>query len=194
MQLKFGQIYLNKSWKYFAPIIAKHYGAGFHNKFTQFFKLAVGIGDAHYKKMSYPCFFFLIDREHYKNITLSSINWLRNQAYYVDDYAFDDLHTGRMHMIVTKIPKELLETYEEFLGGRYSRMLHENEIDIYFRKDMDLTGAYRVLTRQESAYTDFLEKINNSFGPTSITRRDLIGAELDFPIEKQKEIFNYGVE
>ena len=110
------------------------------------------------------------------------------QSFYVTSYAFDDLEKGRQHMLVITIPESFNESYDSFVKGHYSQMYTDNQINILFP---DPTNEVRaVLKRTESAYSEFASKISNSFN-TTVSKQDLVGAELDFPLEKEKEYFNY---
>ena len=67
-------------------------------------------------------------------------------------------------------------------------MYNEKQIQYLFHNTS--TDALVILTRQQEAFNRMIQNIHNSFG-VHITKQDLVGAELDFPIENVKEIFNY---
>lgn len=190
MQIQIGKIYVNKTLKYLFPTL-RAYGPGLRNKISELHKVAVGVHDDFYKAQITPSIFILIDREHYRNKTISTLNWLRYQPYYVTDYPYDDLVNGRLHMIILRLPKRFHHSFEAFTKGKYSEMFTDEEIEEFVKTDVDMFGAYKVLTRKKEAYTEFLEKIEESFGMVEVKATDLIDKELDFPLEKEKEIFNY---
>jgi hypothetical protein len=191
MQIEIGKYYINKTWKYLLPCL-KSYGSTFTAKYNSLFKLAVGIHDGLLDGTEYEnkrLIYILIDKRYKPKIATNIMLWLRYQPYVLTDYAFDDLEEGRKHMFVLEIPKEHNDTYDEFIKGNYSKMYSNDDIEkLAFKPDVK-----DVLNRTENAYQDFIKKVKLSFG-TDLKKTDLIGAELDFPIEKNKEMFNYREE
>lgn len=191
MEIETGRIFVNKTWKYLLPA-TRAYGDVFRDKLGNVWKLVVGIGDAYYDTKGKRCLFILIDRKYYPNRVQNTLNWLKNQPFYVDDYAFDDLLRGRQHMLVIEFPEQYQASYDYFLKGNYSYMYTPKDIERFFG-NQHIKDAYYVLTRDDKAYQSFMDKLRLSFS-TEVTKKDLIGAELDFPPEPEKEIFNYGAE
>lgn len=183
-----GQYNVNKTWKYLLPMLQNH-GEIFKAKVSNVFKVAAGISDGYYKQLDDRCIFLLIDTLTWQSYYKNTSTWLRHQPYYVDDYPFDDVLAGRRQMFIIRIPEEFNESYDEFLFSRYSRMYTEEQIDKLYGED-SRHGATDVLRRTTTGYMEFMDKIENSFG-TKVKKSDLAGAELDFPIEPEKEIFNY---
>lgn len=191
MQIQIGKYYVNKTWKYLLPTV-KSYGTTFLGKYSSLFKLAVGIYDASFngKDEDEKLLFILFDKKVKPALFENILNWFKYQPYYFTDYCFDDMETGRMHMVVFRIYEEWHQSYELFKESKYSIMYSQQQIDFLFR-GLD-TNAVDVLNRTDAAYQRMIENVKISFG-TDITRQDLIGGELEFPIEKFKEIFNYNL-
>lgn len=193
MQIEIGKYYVNKTWKYLLPCL-KEYGITFKSKYDSLFKLAVGVFDNVLEGTDFEnekLLFVLIDKKYRPKITYNIMDYMRNQPFTVCDYAFDDLEEGRKHMFVFRIPEKYYTAYDEFINGRYSRMYSPEEIQYLFPEEG--SEARQVFDRTDEAIQNFIGKVKNSFG-TTITKKDLVGAEIDFPIEKFKEIFNYKEE
>jgi hypothetical protein len=191
MEIEAGKIFVNKTWKYLLPV-TRHYGPTFRAKFGNVWKLVVGIGDAFYDTKGKRCLFILIDRKWYPEKVKNTLDWVKNQSYYVDDYPFDDIAKGRQHMIVIEFPEKYINSYHNFLKGEYSKMFNDRDVDRFF-KDQIIKDAYYVLTRTTKAYDKFIKNVKLSF-ESEVTHNDLRESELDFPPEPEKEIFNYGAE
>jgi len=193
MQIKIGQYYVNKTWKYLLPCL-KDYGITFESKYNSLFKFAAGIhdtaldgSDLENQKLIYV----LIDKKYKPKITYNIMDYMDNQDFCIANYAFDDLEEGRKHMFIFEIPEKYHDAYDEFLKGRYSSMYTPDEIQRLFPSET--SEARQVFDRTDEAIDRMIRNVKNSFG-TTITKKDLVGAELDFPIEKVKEIFNYKEE
>lgn len=189
MQIEIGRHYINKTWKYLRPCL-KQYGSVFEAKYGSVFNLAVGIHDCLLDGTEYEnqhLIYLLFDRKNNVKAYQSFMNWIVNQHYYVLDYSFDDTLEGRKQMVVLKIPVFFEEAYEAFKKGAYSQMYSSEQIAYFFKDKEDIID---ILNRTSKAKENFKKKIFTSFG-TTISETDLIGAELDFPVEKKKEFFNY---
>lgn len=217
MEIKTGEFYVNKTWKYLVPCMRDH-GTVFNTKTLSIFKLAFGIGDVLMNNESInkeKAIFILIDKKVQFTAFMNFMAWIVNQEYYLFDYPFDDVIKGRKHMLVLKIPDQYGKAYEHFLKGEYSKMYSLEEIDRLFgiinkRSDSNITDrlfiskrldsnivklrsqSKDVILKSVSMRKPFIQKLKKSFGDDlDIKESDLTGKELDFPIEKQKEIFNY---
>lgn len=193
MQIEIGKYYVNKTWKYLLPCL-RTYGPTFIAKYNSLFKLAVGVHDGlmdgtefENKKVIYV----LIDKKYRPKIALNVMQWFRYQSFVLTDYAFDDLEEGRKHMFVIEVPEKYHDAYDEFIKGNYSRMYSDKDIEELFPNPT--SDERSVLKRTDIAYTKFIKKVKMNFG-TDVNKSDLVGAELDFPIEKTKEVFNYREE
>lgn len=191
-QVKISQIYINKTWKYLVPA-TKIYGDLFKVRMENLYKLAAGYGDECYPRKVGKSIFLVVDKLYIPDKYNHTMTWLRNQDYYITDYPFDNIETGRMQMIVLKFPDEFSEAFDDFLKGRYSRMYTEKEIEKFYRVgDNTRTGVIDILTRTSTAKREFLPKLKASFGDNiNVTDEDLKFAEYDFPPQPQLEIFNY---
>jgi len=189
MQLVIGKYFVNKTWKFLVPTV-KSYGETFLAKYSPLWKLGAGVYDASFEGQDEDekLIYVLFDKFHKAAIFENVLQYFRYQAYYHTDYAFDDLETGRMHMIVFKIAEEWYDAYDAFRRSEYSMMYNEKQIEFLFHNAN--TDALAILTRQPSAYERMIINIKTSFN-SRVTKHDLLGAELDFPLENVKEIFNY---
>ncbi len=189
MHIEIGKHYVNKTWKYLVPCL-KSYGPTFVAKYNCLYKLAAGIDDTVLDGRfdDKRVIFLLIDKKYKRNISGNVIEWFRNQPFVLTDYAVGDLESTRKHMIVIEIPSMFNDSYDEFLKGRYSAMYNDTDIEYLFKNSPQ--DVKDIFNRTDEGYNNFIIKIKNSFG-TDVTKSDLIGAELDFPIEKFKEVFNY---
>jgi hypothetical protein len=189
MQIEIGKYYVNKTWKYLLPTL-KEYGSTFNSKFNTVFKLAVGYHDGlldgtKFEEMK--LIYVLIDKKWKPQITQNIMQWFKYQPFTMMDYAFDDIEDGRKHMFVFRVPDKYHDAYDEFRKGNYSRMYTEKQLEQLFIYE---SQGKEVLMRTEEAYLDFAEKIYNSFEST-VTKADLLGAELDFPPTPDKDTFNF---
>ena len=189
MQIIIGKYFVNKTWKFLIPTL-KSYGETFLAKYSPLWKLSAGIYDASFegKDEDEKLIYVLFDKLHKAAVFENILQFFKYQEYYHTDYAFDDLETGRMHMIVFKVAPEWHNAYDAFRKSEYSMMFNDKQIDFLFKNAN--TDALAILTRQPSAYNRMITNIDTSFG-SKVTKYDLLGAELDFPLENVKEIFNY---
>lgn len=192
MQIEIGKLYINKTYKYLVPVL-KVYGENFILKVNSIFNLAFGIHDTLLDGTPYEtqrAVYMLCDKLFQPQRFDSFLKFVKNQEYYITDYAADDAETGRQHMVVLAFPEKYGDAYDKFLEGKYSKMFCKDEIH-YFFPDKD-SEAREVVERTSNMGTIFINKVKNSFG-TELTTSDLKvnGIEYDFPPEKQKEIFNF---
>ena len=193
MEIKLNQYYINKTWKYLRPCL-KDYGEMFVVKYARVYKLAVGLHDTLLD--GHPieherAIFILLDRKYNVRAFDNFIRWIRNQDYHLLDYPFDDILDGRQHMVVLRIPERYDHAYDLFLKGHYSKMYVREEIKrFYDDRYSNEREILDILLRRPNAKRTFRQKLYNSLKVT-VTDRDLLEMEYDFPPEKQKEIFNY---
>lgn len=188
MQIEIGRYFVNKTWKYLVPTV-KSYGETFLAKYSSLWKLAAGIYDCSFngKLEDERLLFILFDKKVKPKLFQNVLEYFKYQNYYHSDYAYDDMETGRMHMVVFKIVPEWYSAYDAFKNSQYSQMYKQKEIDFLF-SNTD-TNAGDILNRTEDAYNRMIVNVNKCF-KTTIVKQDLLGAELDFPIENFKEMFN----
>ena len=115
IKVQIGTVQMNKTSRFVKPCL-RLYGEDFIKKLNSIYKLAYGVGDMFINKEYSQHIFILIDTKKCINHWITSLDWVRQQEYYEDDYAFDDLVTGRLHMLVIKLPDEIdLEYYSHFI-------------------------------------------------------------------------------
>lgn len=193
MQIQLGTLYVNKTSKYLLPCL-KLYGDTFITKLNSVFNLAFGLHDGVLDGTDFEpqkLIYILSDKLHQPAKFQNFLNYVKHQNYYVMDYAFDDIETGRKHMLVIKFPESHYHSYDKFIEGKYSKMYTKEEIDKFFIRESEVK---QVITRDSRMIPIFIERIKESFGKTTeIFKEDLIenDVEYDFPPEQQKEFFNY---
>lgn len=196
MDIKNGNCYHNKTWKYLIPCL-KNYGINFIEKLDSVFILATGIYDNTFENTNdIPSknVYILIDT-HYDNISYNKfIEYVRGLDFYVKDYCpdADFLHSNKQ-MFVIKIPEVYHNAYDMFLEGKYSQMYTTEDIDKLFlkrksRPSMDV----EVLTKNENARTFLLDSINREFY-TDLKITDFTDDidEYELPLKNKEEIFNF---
>lgn len=199
MNISSGKLYVNRTWRYLYPCLSA-YGPEFMVRINNLFKLAVGIDDLNlYGHNKDNCIFILLDSEIplatkadyeiYKRNFSKFLTWISYQPYYVTDYVFDDVFSGKKHMVVIKIPPQFHTSYTHFLNGSYSQMYNSQQIREIFKND-----RYNVLPvlKKDRAYLKekFVSIVNDKFD-SDATEGDLVGSELDFKPEYKEEIFNF---
>lgn len=188
MVFQLGDIYWNKTKKYLLPCLVE-YGEDFSKKVSNLFKLAVGIGDHALTDMGLHLekhLFILVDTSVSKQTFPKTIQWLRGQPYYETDYPFDDIHTGKLHMIVIKFPEKYYNAYGRFTKSQFSKMYSKEDIGKLF-KNKERVG---VLTKDKEQLSKFLNELNKKFN-TSIEEHEWPSEnELDFTINMKEEMFN----
>lgn len=180
----------NKTYKYLAPSF-RVFGDTFVAKFNSVHKLAIGIHDCILDGTEFegqPLVYVLLDKWYRPPIFKDFINWIQYQDYFVHQYAYDDLLTGRRHMVVLRYPQKYEDIYYKFTQGKYSQMYSKQEL----RRIFEGHPAYDVLNRSPKARVEFTERLNTKYH-TTILPSELIGEglEYDFPLDKREEFFNY---
>lgn len=189
MDIEIGKYYVNKTWKYLMPCL-KEYGPVFSAKVNTLYKLAAGIEDGLYLIPKQPSIFLLIDRKYKLKVTENIMQWLKYQPQTIANYPFEVEEGGRKHMFVIEIPPKYHFAYDRFIAGKYSEMYTKQDIASIFR-DNPNAKALEVINKTPEARKKFIENIHKSF---VIPYEDIdlpLDAELDFPIQKKKEMFNY---
>lgn len=196
MQIEIGKTYFNRTAKYLLPSF-KLYGDTFRAKFNTIKTLAFGIHDALLDGTPYEeqrLVYILIDKLVKPLLYTSFIAWVKLQEYYVTDYSYDDIESGRKHMLVIAYPEKHADIYDKFLEGKYSKMYVKNEITEFFGVGRE--EARGTLLKTKEAAIRHTDNLNERF-KTNITAQCLIdevkefGGEYDYPPEKSEEIFNY---
>lgn len=191
MDIRKGHFLVNKTWKFLRPAL-RSYGPMFKVKSDAVFKLAMGIHDCILDGTDFQgkrYLYILIDKTYRSKNYEGFMNWVKNQSYYITDYDVDDMMTGFQHMLVIKFPEDYASAYDYFLDSRYSLMYSREELEKFYDAESPIKD---ILNKTASARREFLVKLNKSF-ETTLEEIDLMHpkAEMDFPIEKAKEYFNY---
>jgi len=209
MQIQSGKLYENRTWKYLYPCL-KYYGEELTTKLSSFFKLGVGVNDYN-RRESGGCIYILIDtnialasdadRLDYKRKFDKFLDWISYKYYYVTDYVYDK----DKHMVVLKIPNDYQTSYLQFIKGNYSQMYPNRIINDYFkyinisnkeiedRQNKKMRVIRSVLQKNKEYVSTFVGVVNKKYN-TEVTVEDFKDAELDFPPNREEEIFNYKEE
>lgn len=190
MEIVIGTTYVNRTYSYLRPAL-KMLGPTFVTKFNSFFKIAYGLHDTFLDGTpieNQRTIFVLIDTFFNANITKDSLNWMKNQEYYIADYPYDGFD-GRLTMLILEFPPKLGDIYDKFLEGKYSYMYTYSEIEDLFTPDNPAVG---ILTRRKDAREKFVARVNEIFNTTvSVEDYRGEGIQYDFPPIQKEEFFNY---
>lgn len=196
MEIKIGEIYMNKTWRFLLPCLRGH-GDTFVRKFNPLFKLAVGIHDTltNGAKISEGrSIYIMCDKITQGKYFEEFLEWIKFQEYYVADYCPDsEILTSRKHMFIIKIPEIFNDAYDNFLQGNYSMMYLDSEVNLLFSSSTK-KKEYNILKRDSSIIEEYVAEVNKEFkltGNDVPTAEDFKYAELEFPLKKVEEIFNY---
>lgn len=187
MKIQINNIVLNKTKAYLAPCL-KEYGEVFETKLNSVFKVAMGIGDiiliengVNYEQH----IFILIDNNIANSHFKQFIKWIRKQDMFEDDYAYDNVTNGQLHMVIIKLPESCYKPAQLFKKSQFSKMFSEEEVTKYFSNK---PTEKAVLIKDNNYRIQYTKELNEIFNST-IKPEELEG-ELDFPIRKKNEIFN----
>lgn len=192
MNIKIGEWYVNKTWRFLMPCLRGH-GDEFVRKFNPLYKLGVGIFDSFAQGQLWTKgrnIYIMVDKLYQPKQFDEFIEWIRTQKYYKNDYCPDaDVLSSRKHMIVIEVPELFFDAYDHFLQSSYSTMYLENEVKLLF-SNPERQAEAKILTRDSSILDDYVKKVNERFH-TSSSKSDFEMSEYEFPLEKKEEIFNY---
>lgn len=192
MEIKNNEHYINSTWRFLMPCLKGH-GSLFVIKFNSLFKLSVGIYDDLLEnsniskgKNIYVLCNKLINPDNF----IDFITWIKLQDYYVTDYCFDaEIIDSEKHMVVIKIPKEYNNAYDQFIKGNYSLMYSDKDLKKLFSNN-NRKKELNILTKDITIFEDFTEKVNKEFDTKiKFDYNDML--ELELPLKKSEEIFNY---
>jgi len=187
MKIQLGSVYTNKTKTYLLPTLIE-YGDVFEDKFTNLFKLAIGIGDLALVDMGIVIehsIFILIDTKFSRVKFKEIMNWMKCQDYYQFDYPFDDMHSGHLHMLVIKIPERYESTSKEFQKGKYSKMYEFKDLNELFSEKQEQLDVFN---KDPQMLIKFVDKINKMF-KTNVSY-DGWGGEIELPLKDEEEYFN----
>lgn len=172
LKIQIGKLYINSTRKYLLPIV-KSYGVPFTERINKLSKVGVGIGDFilastniyHEKHL-----FILVDTRPNRVYFDQTLKYLRDHPAYEDDYVFDKVHGGRLHMLVIVIPDEFRETLSKFKNGEYSKMYSKEDIKRLFSytgKDESVKKMYeetqKILIHDHNYRITFAKRIAKEF-------------------------------
>lgn len=202
MKIKYGELYVNKTWRFLAPSL-KYYGEEFIQKFNTMMKLAVGIHDTYLDGSEVSedfNIYILVDKlQKHKEFT-RFINYVKDKDYYVDSYSCDEIVNPRKIMIILRIPDEVNNAYYHFLKGKYSIMYTKEQLSQIFNTVVAKTTTnqnsyldYEILSKTgTNSRQKFIRTIKEEFGNyTEIPTSALKDLEWELPLKKEEEIFNY---
>lgn len=185
MKITIGRVYKNRTLKYILPLIKKYHDNLLITMLNSVGILAVGIGDMLYDSKQYKNqhVFILIDNKANPSIFNELIDYIMDKEYYEDDYSFDNIITGRMQMVILKLPEDVIQ---QFLDGKYSKMYYYEDARDFIIDN----NVYNVLIKSKEHKPTFIKELEIEFG-TTLTMEELGDRELDIPPKKSEEIFNY---
>lgn len=192
MHIEIGTYYVNKTWRFLIPCLKGH-GDVFVRKLTPVFRLAVGIHDTlvdDSKISNGRNIYLLCDKlTNYKDFD-DFLEYVKYQDYYVADYCPDsEIINSRKHMVVITVPEKFNDAYDHFLAGNYSLMYLDEELKLLFSNNTR-QKEYDILSRSSKILKEFTDEVNIEFG-TNAVPEDFKFAELELPLKKVEEIFNY---
>ena len=183
MKIKIGKVFKNKTLRYVLPMLKKYYDDTLVALLNSVGILAVGIGDFLIEKEYKQHVFVLIDSKVNSRIFNELIYYVEDKIYYEDDYSYDNLLTGRMQMIIFKLPDDIIDT---FLLGKYSKMYYfEDACDFLIDEQ-----TFDVIIKNKNHKPKFIKEVQTEFG-TKLKVEEVGDRELDIPPIKKNEIFNY---
>lgn len=186
-----GKIFVNRTYKYLSPSMKLH-GEEFVVRMRLLYGLAVAIQDYGFNtspesKVFKNEIYYVIDTNgefafnKYNNIEKSKIDffrvlsWLREQEFYVRDYPLDSGKSGNQHIIVLKLP---LNVIENFVHGNYTSLYDSATIEKIIPKTIkvlrteEINPVYAVLTKNESYLTTYLKQLNGDYN-THLCEEDI---------------------
>jgi len=200
MKIQLGRILMNRTRKYLFPII-KFYGDDFTSVINSFFKVGIGIGDIvvnkcgiHHEKH----LFILVDTSVSHSLFVTGMNWIKEHPAYEDDYAFDNVKTGRLHMIVIKVPDTYIESLNNFKKSKFSKMYSRDDIMKFFsykggdKAQMKIyQDIQKVLIHDHNYRIEFAKCIEKEFDIPKFSPSEIEQDwEYDLPIIFGEELFN----
>jgi hypothetical protein len=186
MKIQVDDICLNKSYLYLSKAL-KDYGDEFLEKINSVFKVAFGIGDMlliNNGVIYEQHIFVLINTNKAKKHFKIFIEYIRNHESYEDDYVFDDVLKGNLHMVVIKLPKKHYNAIHWFKKSVFSKMFNQEDIEKYFKDKKEKL----ILIKDKNYKIEYTEQLNKEWG-TNIKPCELEG-ELELPIITKEEHFD----
>lgn len=189
MKIQLGEIAMNKTKRYLAPCL-KSYGDEFGLKIHSIWKIAIGIGDIITVKSNISFekhIFILVYPKNNIKIFNNFMNWIKDQPMYEEDYAFDHIKNGHLHMLVIKLPEDCYHSYETFKKGDYSKMYTPEELQEFFDQESD---TFKILIKDHNYKLKFSSMLKKEYD-IDLTPEEIDDKfEFEFPIKDVEEIFN----
>ncbi len=185
MKIKIGRVFKNRSLKYLLPLTKKYHDDMLVTMLNSVGILAIGIGDMVYNSelFKHQHLFILIDNKANPTIFNELIEYVMDKDYYEDDYSYDNLLTGRMQMIIFKLPENVID---KFLQGKYSKLYYYEDARDFIIDD----STFNVLIKSKKHKPTFIKELEIEFG-TTLKLEEIGDRELDIPPKKDEELFNY---
>lgn len=191
MNIKIGQLYVNKTWRFLIPCL-EGYGKVFEDNFNTVFKLAVAIHDSYLDGASITNgrnLYIMLDKKCRPKEYLKFMEYIKYQDCFKGEYCPDgDILTSRKNVIILEVPKIYNNAYDNFLKGKYSEMYSEEKVDLFFNTT-NRQEDFKILTKHQDAIINFKSKIDNLFKVDSDIN-EIKKGELELPLSKTEEIFN----
>ncbi len=193
----------NRTKKYVFPVIY-YYDKDFYSRINSLLKRAVGIDDEAIDKDYSNHLFILVDISQSTDIFKKAFEWLKENHYIVTHYAYDNVRTGSLHMLVFNIPPQKPNLIDKFISGHYSELYNPHEIELFFMDKMkepnkkmkyveEKQNAINVMTKNKYYRETFISKVNRIYD-LSLSVEEYFNtnpeAELDFPPIVQQETFS----
>jgi hypothetical protein len=191
MKIQLGEVSMveNKTKKYLLPCL-KAYGDEFTKRIATVWKVAIGIGDIVTIKSNINFekhIFILCETKKDIDSFLRFLDWIKEHDMYEDDYAFDNINDGCLHMLVIKLPEKFYDAYETFKKSEFSHMYSKEDLEIFFKDKPDIV---KILIRDHNYKLEFSKFLEKEYG-VQIPVTDIDDTfEFDLPISEYEEIFN----
>lgn len=180
---------MNKTKRYLTPCL-RTYGETFINRYSGVFKVAIGIGDIVAIKSGVSFekhLFILLESKTNFQSYITFMKWIREQEFFEEDYAYDHIAKGHLHMVVIKLPEECYNAHDNLLKGKFSEMYSPEELKKFFDESSE---EYKVLIKDHNYKLDFSKKLKEEY-EIDLTPDDIDDKfEFEFPIKEIEEIFN----
>lgn len=220
MEIKYGKLYLNRTWKYLYPAL-RVYEPTLIAYLNSLVKVAVGIYDDNFveseEDIDEPKIFVLIQTKLKKENSFKArryaanvaefFTYIRRQPCYVDDYLYEITEESTLHMVVIKYPENFKEVFRAFKAGEYHKMYGRDVVkqffplaslnEVYNKSAFNISKSlannfeiHGVLTKDESFKKQFSSLVAKDFGVPEHTVQ-IEDSELDYPPDLTEEIFNF---
>jgi len=206
-------VHVNKTLTYLAPVL-NHYGDDFRNMIRSMHSTGVYIDDLLCDLNGEYYLFMLVNvqktlRKGIVKDFNQVLKQLRDHEATAYDYPFGELFSGKLHVIVFKVPEKYYPAYSrimDYLNGRsktvkYSRMYPPDDVEKLFIAIYGENITAVKVFRQDPDYRQQFENALNRIGIHAADREGNVdwlvlpeGAELEFLPQHKEELLNYGYE